>query len=119
MERIKLHERALMVKMLNGSGGVPGLRQIPNSRVFLDTADLTIRDFILATGFSNIGYTQAVREYEKRHVIVYDRLATSLYSKRMLDSFGLDGAIRVSPLHCNDTRDIEKFLRVTQEIAKL
>jgi cysteine desulfurase / selenocysteine lyase len=119
MERIKLHERALMVKMLDGSGGVPGLRQIPNSRVFLDTADLTIRDFILATGFSNIGYTQAVREYEKRQVIVYDRLATSLYSKRMLDSFGLDGAIRVSPLHCNDTRDIEKFLRVTQEIAKL
>lgn len=62
---------------------------------------------------------QAVREYEKRGVIVYDRLATSIYSKRMLDSFGMDGAVCVSPLHCNTPEDIDQFLRVTQELTKL
>ncbi len=119
MERIKLHERALMARMLDGSGGVPGLRKMDNVLVFLDNPDLTIRDFIMAIGFRNIGYTKAVREYERRNIIVYDRLATSLYSKRMLNSFGLDGAIRVSPLHCNDILDIEKFLLATLEISRL
>jgi len=79
----------------------------------------TVVAFILAMGFTNLGYTQAVREYEKRNVIVYDRLATSIYSKRMLDSFGMDGAVRVSPLHCNTVEDIDRFLRVTQELACL
>jgi len=119
MEHIKLQERALMSAMLNGSNGKPGLRGMKNVKVFLDYEDLTTRDFILAIGFENIGYTQAVREYEKRGVIVYDRLITSLYSKRMLQSFGMDGAIRVSPLHCNNVADIERFVEVTREIAKL
>lgn len=119
MTRIKLQERALMSAMLNGAGGKQGLRGMDNVKVFLDWPDLTTRDFIMAIGFANIGYTQAVREYEKRGVIVYDRLATSLYSKRMLDSFGMDGAIRVSPLHCNDVADIERFLDVTRELAAL
>jgi selenocysteine lyase/cysteine desulfurase len=35
----------------------------------------------------------------------------------MLESFGLAGTVRVSPLHCNSVADIEKFLRITQEIA--
>ncbi|MGI6004116.1 MAG: aminotransferase class V-fold PLP-dependent enzyme [Christensenellales bacterium] len=119
MNRIKLQERALMAAMLNGAGGKEGLRGMKNVRVFLDYPDLSTRDFILAMGFDNLDYTQAVREYEKRNVIVYDRLATSLYSKRMLDSFGMDGAIRVSPLHCNDVADIVKFLTVTEELAAL
>lgn len=119
MERIKLHERALMHAMLNGSNGKPGIRGMKNVKVFLDYPDLTTRDFIIAIGFDNIGYTQAVREYEKRKVIVYDRLVKSLYSKRMLQSFGMDGAIRVSPLHCQNISDIERFVEVTNEIAQL
>ena len=42
---------------------------------------------------------------------------TSLYSKRIVESLGLTGAIRVSPLHCHSTKDIEDFLRVTADIA--
>lgn len=119
MERIKLQERALLYRMLEGAEELPGLRHMKGVKVFLDYPDLTTRDFILAMGFENLGYTQAVREYEKRNVIVYDRLATSIYSKRMLDSFGMDGAVRVSPLHCNTATDIDQFLRVTQELAAL
>jgi cysteine desulfurase/selenocysteine lyase len=119
MNRIKLQERALMSAMLNGINGKAGLRTMKNVKVFLDYKDLAKRDFIMAIGFENIGYTQAVREYEKRNVIVFDRLITSLYSKRMLESFGMVGAIRVSPLHCNDISDIERFLEVTEDLAKL
>jgi selenocysteine lyase/cysteine desulfurase len=59
-----------------------------------------------------------VREYEKRGVIVYERVASSLYSKRMLHSFGLEGAVRVSPLHCNSAADIDRFLQITREISE-
>jgi len=86
--------------------------------VFLDHEDLSKRDLILAIGIANLEHAQAVREYEKRGVIVYERVATSLYSKRMLDSFGLEGAVRVSPLHCNSVADVDRFLRITREISE-
>lgn len=119
MNRIKLQERALMSAVLNGVNGRAGLRSMKNVKVFVDNKDLSERDFIIIIGFDNIKPTQAVREYEKRNVIVYDRLVTSLYSKRMLESFGIEGAVRVSPLHCHSISDIEKFLDITGEIAEL
>jgi selenocysteine lyase/cysteine desulfurase len=60
-----------------------------------------------------------VQEYEKRGVIVYERIVSSLYSSRMLKAFNMDGAVRVSPLHCNSPEDIVKFLKITSELAKL
>ena len=85
--------------------------------VFLDYEDLSKRDLILGIGFDRIDCTQAVVEYAKRGVTVYERVASSIYSKRMLESFGLTGTVRVSPLHCHSMADIEKFLRITREIA--
>lgn len=119
MTKIALQERALMARILSGTNEITGLRHMKGVKVFFDYEDLTKRDFIIAIGFDNIGYTQAVREYEKRGVIVYDRLISSPYSERMLKSFNLDGAIRVAPLHCNSTADIDKFLKVTKEISQL
>jgi cysteine desulfurase/selenocysteine lyase len=118
IQGIELHERALLARMLNGSEGIAGLRRMDKVKVFLDHEDLTKRDLILAIGIENLEHAQAVREYEKRGVIVYERVATSLYSKRMLHSFGLEGAVRVSPLHCNSAADIDRFLKVTREISE-
>ncbi len=119
MKRIKLHERALLYHMLNGSEKVPGLRNMPGVNVYLDYEDLTTRDLLVAVGFDNIEPYEAVREYEKRGVIVFERVLSSIYSKRMLESFGLKGVIRVSPLHCNTVEEIDKFLLITQEMSKL
>ncbi|MBP2642660.1 MAG: aminotransferase class [Firmicutes bacterium] len=68
-------------------------------------------------GFENLGFTQAVREYEKRGVIVYDRLNTSPYSKRMLDSFNLLGAIRVAPFKLDET-NFGNIRRINQIYGK-
>ncbi|WOD17000.1 aminotransferase class V-fold PLP-dependent enzyme [Paraburkholderia kirstenboschensis] len=119
MHNIELHERALLSRMLDGSLDIPGLRRINGVKVLLDHPDLTKRDLIVATAFQNLSPADAVREYEKRGVVVYERVATSLYSRRMLDSFGIDGAIRVSPLHCHSGADIDQFLTITAQIAKL
>jgi selenocysteine lyase/cysteine desulfurase len=118
MQRIEEHERALLSLLLDGVGEQRGLRAIDGVRVFWDHDDLTRRDLIAGIGFDGLDPTDAVRAYEARGVIVYERIAASLYSGRMLKSFGLDGAVRVSPLHCHGAEDIGKFLRVTEEIAR-
>jgi selenocysteine lyase/cysteine desulfurase len=117
MERIGLHERALLARLLEGSPGVPGLRHIPGVSVLLDHEDLSRRDLILAIALKGLEHTRAVREYEKRGVIVYERVASSIYSGRMLESLGLEGAVRVSPLHCHTFGDVDRFLEVTREIC--
>ena len=119
MTKIMLQERALLYLMLEGTEQMQGLRHMEGVHVFMDNPDLEQRDLIIGIGFDHIEYAAAVKEYEKRSVIVYERVASSLYSKRMLESFGLDGAIRVSPLHCNSKEEIERFLAVTKEIAAL
>lgn len=118
MRSIELHERALLARLLDGSAQVPGLRDIDGVNVLLDYPDLSKRDLIVSAAFERLTPAEAVREYERRGAIVYERVASSLYSRRMLESFGIDGAIRISPLHCHAPEDIDQFLRITADIAE-
>ena len=118
MNKIKMQERALMYHMLEGTEEVPGLRHIPGVKVYLDHPDMTSRDFIMAIGLDGWDYTEAVREYERRGFIVFERVVSNIYSVRMLNSFGIDGCIRVSPLHCNTIEEIEEFLKATKEMVE-
>lgn len=117
MYRIHLHERALLHRLLEGSMDVPGLRHIAGVTVFTDSADLTRRDLIAAIGIDGLDFSACVKEYEKRDVIVCDRVRESMYARRILEALDLPGAVRVSPLHCHGEADIDEFLRVTAAIA--
>ena len=118
MNRIRLQERALMYALLEGTSTIQGLRHIAGVHVYLDHKDLMKKDFIIAMGFDHLGYKEAVALYEEAGVITYERLLSSPYSSRMLESFGLKGSIRVSPFHCHSVEDIEAFLKITKEICK-
>ena len=117
MRRIHLQERALLNRLLEGSEEVEGLRHIDKVKVHVDDKDLTKRDLIVAMGIEGIDYSDLVKEYEKRNIIVCDRVRSSMYAKRIIEAIGIGGAIRVSPLHCHSAKDIDKFLKVTKEIA--
>lgn len=117
MTQIAQHEQALLSRLLDGEGMVKGLRHIPKVTVFLDHEDLSRRDLIVMIGIGDLDFARAVQEYERRGVIVYERAVSSLYSKRMLDSLGLSGGVRISPLHVHTPEDVDQFLRVTEEIA--
>lgn len=117
MEHIHLHERALLSLMLNGTEKTPGLRNIPGVRLYADDPDLTRRDLIIAMGIDGIDFSKCVEEYRNRGVITFERLNTSPYSKRAVEAINTTGAIRVSPLHCHGREDIEKYLRITADIA--
>jgi len=117
MEHIRLHERALLYRLLEGTKETPGLRHIPGVTVCADADALINRDLIVAIQIKNMDFTQCTAEYQKRGVAVYERVVSSVYSKRILQALELRGAIRVSPLHCHGVEDIDRFLRITAEIA--
>lgn len=118
MTRLALHERALLNLMLNGTATVKGLRSIPEVTIHLDYDDLSKRDFIIALSIEQLDYKDAVNLYGKENIVVYDRVVSSIYSKRMLESFDLKGAVRISPMHWNTVEEIEEFLKVTQKIVQ-
>jgi len=103
--------------MMEGSDEVPGLRHQVGVKVFLDSNNSIDRDLIVAMGIQAMDMSEAVRQYYKRGVTVYERVNTSLYSKRIVESLGLSGVIRVSPLHCHTLEEIDRFLKVTQDIV--
>ncbi|KMK07879.1 aminotransferase class V-fold PLP-dependent enzyme [Pluralibacter gergoviae] len=119
MNRIAEHERGLLDTLLNGTEKTPGLRNMNGVEVCVDNPNLDERDLIIGIAFDNLPCEVAVREYEKKNVIVYERSSSSLYSHRMVKSFGLDGMVRVSPLHCNSVEDIEAFLDITRQLTAL
>lgn len=119
MERIADHERALLEIMLEGTDNVAGLRYCDGLKVQMDGKDLTTRDFILGVEFDTVDCEKAIEELEKRGVIAYERSATSMYSKRMVEAFDSKGVVRISPLHVHSVEEIEEFLRVAKEIASL
>lgn len=118
MNRIHLQERALLYRMLEGTKEVPGLRHIKNVEVYVDMEELTFKDLIVAMGIRGIEYSECVQKYLEHGVTVFERLRSSMYSKRIVEALGIEGAIRVSPLHCHGTSDIDRFLKITKEIAE-
>lgn len=118
MRRIHLQERALLHRMLEGTPEVKGLRYIKGVKVYVDTDDITSRDLIVAMGIDGVDFTECVAEYQRRGVTVYERVNTSIYSKRIVEALGIQGAIRVSPMHCHSAEDIDKYLKITAEMAE-
>ena len=98
---------------------IEGLREIDGVTLFLDNNDLEGKDFIIAIDINGKDLTACVKEYQKRGVTVYERVNTSIYSKRIVEALNFEGAIRVSPLHCHTCEEIDEFLRITAEIAAL
>ncbi len=119
MKRIELHERGLLYRALEGTKKISGLRYIDNVRVVCDNSDLTQRDFILPIVFDNLDVTGAVKEYVKRGIYVFERKSPSHYSKRIVESLGYNGIIRISPIHCNSPEEIDEFLKATLEISQM
>ena len=119
MERIHLQERALLVRLLEGTEEVPGLRHIPGVQLFMDPEYFEGRDLIACYLIEGIAAAKLVEEYQELGVTVCERAAESLYSKRIVKAIGADrGVIRVSPLHCHGTDDVDEFLKITADIAK-
>lgn len=117
MQKAHEQETALLIRMLEGSPEVPGLRHIPGVEVYFDGPVSPERDLVVAMGIKGMDYTALREEYGRRGVLVFERINTSIYSKRIVESLGQTGLIRVSPIHVHDFDDIDQYLKVTATIA--
>ena len=118
MTRIHLQERALLYRMLEGTDEVPGLRHIPGVEVYTDVEDLTQKDLIVAMGIRGMEFAAISEAYLAKGITVFERVRASIYSRRIVDTLGIPGAIRVSPLHCHGREEIDEYLKATAEIAR-
>ncbi len=117
MNRIHLQERALLYRLLEGTGEVPGLRHIKGVEVYTDMEDLTKKDLIVAMGISGMDFSKLAETYLAKGITVFERIRASIYSRRIIETLDIPGAIRVSPLHCHGTEEIDEYLKITAEIA--
>jgi len=118
MHGIEMHERALLHRMLHGSESIKGLCDISNVNVHFVGDDLTKRDCILSMTFDGKPSGVAVKQYIDNGIVVFDRVAKSVLSRRQLHAVGLEELVRVSPMHFNTAEEIDRFLEVTALIVK-
>ena len=118
MENIELHERALLERVLNGSDEIDGLRKIDRVKIHFipENEDLSTRNCLLPINIEGKSTNEVVQHYLKNGIVVFDRVRTSPFSRRTLDNVKLKGVVRVTPLHCNNKEEIDRFLEVTKSI---
>ena len=117
MNRIARHERYLMDLLLNGTEKVKGLRGIEDLIVRMDGAPFEQRDLILGIEFENMPCAGARAFYDRLGVVVFERSAESIYSKRMVEACDSEGMVRISPIHVNTKEEIEEFLKITLSMS--
>lgn len=119
MKQIHLQEQAILNRLINGAEDLRGIKSMENVTLHFAEENGLNQDLILALTFDNISSAEAVEKYSEKNILVYDRQASSHYSKRILDSVELESIVRVSPLHCHNKHDVDQFLKATEEIATL
>lgn len=118
MENIELQERALLERALNGSDEIDGLRKIDRVKIHFipENEDLSTRDCLLPIIIKGKSTNEVVQNYLKNAIVVYDRVRSNPMSRRTLDNVKLKEVVRVTPLHCNNKEEIDRFLEVTKGI---
>ncbi len=119
MNQIHLHEQAILNRLIHGSGDVRGIKDMDHVTLHFAEENGLNQDLILAITFEHMCSAEAVEMYSEKNILVYDRQASSHYSKRILESVELDSIVRVSPLHCHSKGDVDQFLKATEEMALL
>ena len=97
------------------------VRNTPGVKVQMDSGDLNKRDLIFSIEFDNMPADQAAKELDERGFVVFERMADSIYSKRMIEVFDKEskGVVRVSPLHVHTIEEMEAFIKAVAEVAAL
>ena len=117
MNLIHAYERNLLTRLLQGSGSIPGLQKIPGVTVHCVPKTPADRDLILAITLDGQEPTTTTQKYMGKNVIVFERLATSPFSQRIMQDLQLSGVVRVSPMHYNTLAEIDRFLEITAEVV--
>jgi len=115
-EAIHGHERALTDAMLNGTGNLKGLADMPEVRI-IGGIDNPRREGLVACWIEGRETAQVVRALGERGIRVHIRKADH-YSGNILDPLDRPDCIRVSLCHYNTLPEVAHFLTALREITE-
>lgn len=114
---IHAYEQVLLNRLLQGSATQAGLKQINGVSVHCVPDAPADRDLILAITLAGQEPAITTEKYRNENIIVFERVATSPFSQRIMQDLQLPGIVRVSPMHYNTVEEIDLFLKTTAKLA--
>jgi selenocysteine lyase/cysteine desulfurase len=109
------HETALTEAMIQGTGNLPGLAEMPGVTL-LGGADNPAREGLVSLTVAHVPSADVVKRLNSEGIRTHLRKADH-YSGNILTPLGMDSCIRVSMCHYNSIAEVAKFLGVMKEIT--
>ena len=113
-EAIHAHEKSLTDAMINGTGNLPGLRDLENVTI-LGGADNPAREGLVSLAIKDVPSADIVRRLNENGIRTHLRKADH-YSGNILTPLGMESCVRVSICHYNSLEEVSRFLAVIKEI---
>jgi selenocysteine lyase/cysteine desulfurase len=113
---IHAHERNLTDAMLNGTGNLKGLADMPEVQI-IGGIDNPRREGLVACRVEGRDTAEVVTALNERGIRTHIRKA-DYYSANILDPLGLSDCIRVSMCHYNTIDEVSAFLTAMREIIE-
>lgn len=112
---IQAHEAHLINTMINGSGNLPGLRDMPQITI-LGGADNPAREGLVSIVVEGTPSAQVVTRLNEQGIRTHTRKADH-YSSNVLDPLGRSDCVRVSLCHYNTEEEVAEFLAAIRGIG--
>ena len=112
---IHAYETHLTNTMINGTGNLPGLRDMDHVRI-LAGEDNPAREGLVSIVVDGMASADVVEHLNQQGIRTHTRKADH-YSGNVLDPLGLADCIRISICHYNTEQEIAKMLAVVKELG--
>ena len=113
---IHAYETHLTNAMINGTGNLPGLRDMDHVQI-LSGADNPAREGLVSVVVKTLPSEKVVAELNEQGIRTHIRKADH-YSGNVLNPLGLNDCVRVSLCHYNTEQEVAKLLSAMQEFGK-
>ncbi|MDB4198475.1 aminotransferase class V-fold PLP-dependent enzyme [Ascidiaceihabitans sp.] len=111
---IKSYEKALTDALINGTGNLPGLRDMDNLTI-LSGAGNSAREGSVSFSVDGISSPDIVKTLNDNGIRTHTRTADH-YSGNILKPLGLPDCVRISMCHYNTTQEVAKALGVMKDV---
>lgn len=116
MKAIRAHQLGLLSLLLQGTDGVPGLRNLEGVTVYGVGRDLSRQSLLVGFNLAGIDPVRACALYRAEQLRLHSPGHDPFFAA-MLRQIGIDGFVRLSGSHYNTPQEIEAFLRATAKLT--
>jgi selenocysteine lyase/cysteine desulfurase len=117
MRRIKAHQTGLLSLLLDGTGDVPGFRQMDHVTVYGMGRDLSRQSLLVGFNLAGIESARACELY-RQHQLRLHAPGHDPFFAAMLSQLGISSFVRLSGCHYNTPEEIELLLKATESFAR-